>query len=527
MRLLNAVSAATLMAALASFWASPAAFAQSDARDSYGPIAAARAKPEPKAKTEATKAGPSKTELPKKPAKTEAKTSAQPAAEVATDGKAGKGKTASNAKAKVAVVKPETTGSLNATGADKLPALRDAYTALPIGERLAMQLDLIWSGDYRGLADGEFSDRLVDAVKDYQKRNKLKVTGLLAPEERASLAAAVAPRQDAAGWHMAEDPVTGARVGIPAKFATKVTPGSNGTRWSSEQGQLQIETFRIDTGATLEAVFDQQKKMPRRRVSGSSLLSDSFVIIGMQGLKKMRVVGFVRDGEVRGLTILYDQAMEGSIDPLVMPISGTYLPFAQGLALAGVAEAPRRKVEYGTGVFVSAAGHVLTDRRVVEGCQIITLPGLGHAERVAEDRDAGLALLRINGVSGQGVAPLAAGDDDASSVTLVGVADPAAQAGGGVVSVATARVDSNAHSLDPTPAPGFSGAAAFSASGRLAGVVRLHPVLTSSAAPAAAQGGVVPAEAIRRFLQGNNVASSDATLADAKSAVTRVICVRK
>jgi peptidoglycan hydrolase-like protein with peptidoglycan-binding domain len=446
---------------------------------------------------------------------------------VATDGKAGKGRNARNPKAKLAVTgKPETTGSLNAAGADKLPALRDAYMALPMSERLAIQLDLTWSGDYRGLADGEFSDRLVEAVKDYQKRNKLKVTGLLAPEERAALAAVIAPRQNEAGWHMVEDPVTGARLGIPAKFATKVTPGPNGTRWSSEQGQLQIETFRIDTGATLEAVFDQQKKLPRRRVSGSSLLSDSFVIIGMQGLKKMRVVGYARDGEVRGLTILYDQAMEGSIDPLVLPISGTYLPFAQGFALAGAAETPRRKVEYGTGVFVSAAGDVLTDRRLVEGCQIITLPGVGHAERIAEDRVAGLALLRINGASGVGIAPLAGGDDDTSNVTLVGVADPAAQAGGSAVSSVKARIG-GAKALDPAPALGFAGAAAFNGTGRLAGLVQLQPVLTSSTAPSPAKAVVVPADAIRGFLQNNGVALSAAALDDTQSAVTRVICIRK
>jgi hypothetical protein len=240
----------------------------------------------------------------------------------------------------------------------------------------------------------------------------------------------------------------------------------------------------------------------------------------------MRVVGFARDGEVRGLTILYDQAMEGSIDPLVLPISGSYLPFAQGLSLAGSAGAPRRKVEYGSGVFVSAGGDVLTDRRVVEGCSIVTLPGLGYAERVADDRATGLALLRINGVSDVGIAPLAADDEDASNVTLVGVADPTAQAGGGEVSTAKAHV-SSAKALDATPAPGFAGAGAFNASGKLTGVVQLGAVLTSSTAPSAAQASVVPVDTIRRFLQQNKIATSDAALAYAASAVTRVICIRK
>ncbi len=56
-------------------------------------------------------------------------------------------------------------------------------------------------------------------------------------------------------------------MGLPAKIATRSTPGSSGTRWSSAQGQLQIETFRIDTGATLEAVFEQQKSLAKRRTN--------------------------------------------------------------------------------------------------------------------------------------------------------------------------------------------------------------------------------------------------------------------
>jgi hypothetical protein len=330
---------------------------------------------------------------------------------------------------------------------------------------------------------------------------------------------------------MVEDPVTGARLGIPGVFATKVTQLPSGTRWSSEQEQLQIETFRIDTGASLEAVFEQQKKMPRRRVTSNTLQPDSFVIAGMQGLKKMRVSGYVRNGEVRGLTILYDQAMEGSIDQLVGPIASAYLPFAPGFALAGAAEAPRRKVEYGTGIFVSASGDVLTDRRLIEGCSVITLPGLGHAERIAEDRLAGLALLRIHGASGFAVAPLAADGDEANDITLIGIADPAAQAGGSAVSTAKARIGGAgpARALDSAPALGFSGAGAFNAAGRLAGLVQLQPVVTSSAAAIAAKAAVAPIDTVRRFLQAQGIAGETAQdkPVDTKAAVTRVICVRK
>jgi hypothetical protein len=557
MRVLAAVWAALLTVALGS----PAALAQSDGREAYGPITASPAKPkttkptaakpaaakpntaqpntaqpntaQPDAAPQATAAKPRGPA----PAAAAAKKEAAKPAETPTEDRAASEKASNkkDAKKDAKDSKQKKVASADKSGGDaasKPPAIRDAYMALPHGERLALQFNLTWAGDYRGLTDGEFSDKLVEAMKDYQKRNKFKVTGLLSPDERTTLATAVTPRQNEAGWRVIEDPATGARVGIPSKFATRITTGPAGTRWSSEQGQLQIETFRVDTGATLEAVYEQQKGIPRRRLTTNNLAQDSFMLAGMQGLKKMRVYGYARNGEVRGLTILYDQAMEGTMDPLVAPIAWAYLPFPQGFSLAAAAEAPRRKVEYGTGIFVSAEGqtaHVLTDRRLVDGCQVITLPGLGHAERVAEDRLAGLVLLRINGASNIRIAPLAA-DNSTADVTLVGVADPAAQAGGNAVSSVKSRVSAAGpvRTLAPSPAPGFAGAAAFDASGRLAGMAQLQPMMTSGTAAAAPQASIVSADAIRRFLQESGVTEADqAKPADSQSAVTRVICVRK
>ena len=59
---------------------------------------------------------------------------------------------------------------------------------------------------------------------------------------------------------------------------------------------------------------------------------------------------------------------------------------------AALAPAPKRKVEYGTGIIVSSAGHVVTDRQVIDGCQFITVAGLGSAEVLAEDKTSDLAL---------------------------------------------------------------------------------------------------------------------------------------
>jgi peptidoglycan hydrolase-like protein with peptidoglycan-binding domain len=512
------------VAVLAVIVGGSAALAQGDPRANPGPVTGAtpaakpdaKAKPAPKAKSAQKK----ETAKPKPDAEAKADTEKKDEAAPAKP----KSKSAKEKK-------PATTGSAAASAPNGKPSgLQDTYAAIPPADRIAIQNDLTWGGDFSGPIDGEFSERLVQAVKAYQSRHKNPATGVMSAAERAALAAAVEPRKQAVGWRLIEDPVTGARVGLPGRFATKVTALPSGTRWASEQGQLQIETLRIDTGATLDAVFEQQKKMPRRRIEGSSLQADSFVISGMQGLKKMAVRGYARNGEVRAITILYDQAMEGTMDPLVAPISSAFVPFATGFAVAGLADAPRRKVEYGTGVFVSALGHVLTDRQVIDGCNIIALPGLGNAERIATDASGELALLRLYGVRNLAPIEMLGAAPGTTSVTLIGIADPQVQGGGAAISAVSAKlgVAAEASPLETVPAQGFSGAAALDAQGRFAGmvVVKTPVVAGPGGAPRAA---VVPAERIRNFLEANYVAPASGTpgVEAAKASVTRIICVRK
>jgi hypothetical protein len=126
-------------------------------------------------------------------------------------------------------------------------------------------------------------------------------------------------KQAQVGWSLVDDPVTGARIGLPAKQVPKESQTKNGTRWSSAQGQVQVESFKIrGPGTTLAAVYEQQKKEPAtRKLEVNLLRPDFFILSGMQNLKKFYVRAEIRDGEVRGMTVLYDQAAETIMDPVV------------------------------------------------------------------------------------------------------------------------------------------------------------------------------------------------------------------
>jgi hypothetical protein len=250
----------------------------------------------------------------------------------------------------------------------------------------------------------------------------------------------------------------------------------------------------------------------------------------MQGLKKFYVRAEVRNLEIRGFTLLYDQATEGIMDPVAVVMSSAFAPFpGTGLATL-IGPAPRRKVEYGTGIVVTTAGHVLTDAKVTEGCDVVQVSGYGDANRQAEDSAAGLTLLHIFGSSEFKALPIVHDGARAGELTLVGIADPQAQAGGRAVTTATARL--SGEGLQPSPQIGFAGAAALDSQGRFFGMVTLKTPVVASASSSTvplAPAAIVPVEMIRRFLDAEHVmpATGPAGVDAAKAALVRVICVRR
>lgn len=409
-------------------------------------------------------------------------------------------------------------------------ALKDTYAAMPIAERLAIQSDLVWSGDYNGGINGDFGERSIAAVKAFQKKHKGKETGILTPQERESLAAAVKAQRDQVGWTLVEDDaMPGARLGIPAKFAVKSERGSSGTRWFSARGEIQIETFREKMGgAQLSELFEEQKKNPKnRKVEYNALRSDFFVLSGLQGLKKFYVRVQLKDTEARGMTILYDLAMDGIMEPVVVAMSSAFTPFG-----SDGTEAARRKVEYASGILVSNAGHVITERQATDNCRTIVVAGRGNAERIADEENSDLALLRVHGASAFRPLPLSAEPPNGADLTLIGVADPQMQAGGKAVSVSQAKlrgVEGTRVLLDASPAQGFIGAAALDGQGHFVGMLDVNAVAVAGTSASAPQPALVPAATIRKFLEAANVspASGRADVETAEAAVARVICVRK
>src|SRR4029077_15545864 len=108
----------------------------------------------------------------------------------------------------------------------------------------------------------------------------------------------------------------------------------------------------------------------------------------------------------------------------------------------------RRRGGYGSAVVVSSDGALGTAARNVDRCEAITVPPFGHAERIAEDKTNGLALVRLYGARNLASAPFAESNIDSGDLALIGVADPLAQHSD-AVTAAPARLSKQ--TIEPAP----------------------------------------------------------------------------
>ena len=187
---------------------------------------------------------------------------------------------------------------------------------------------------------------------------------------------------------------------FPTKLVPQQSSDANGAKWSSPTGTIQVLLARRkEANPTTAKLAEREKKEPAGRTIDYTVVKpDFFVLSGLQGLKKFYVRGTFKGDEVRILTILYDQATENTVEPVVIAMSSAFNPFPSGVQIAG--PPPRKTVEYGTGIVVSDDGAIVADRQVTDGCLSIVIAGFGNADRVAEDKEHDLALLRIYGARG-------------------------------------------------------------------------------------------------------------------------------
>ena len=222
------------------------------------------------------------------------------------------------------------------------------------------------------------------------------------------------------------------RLGIPTKLVPQQASDANGTKWTSPTGTVQIQLARRkEANPTTAKLAEREKKEPGRTIDYTVVKPDFFVLSGLQGLKKFYLRGTFKGDEVRILTILYDQATENTVEPVVIAMSSAFNAFPAGAQVAG--PPPRKTVEYGTGVVVSDDGAIVTDRQITDGCLAIAIAGYRQCRsrrRGQGARSRAAAHLRRARTEAAQPRPAARRKP---RVDLTGIADPQNQGGGAAV----------------------------------------------------------------------------------------------
>ena len=160
--------------------------------------------------------------------------------------------------------KPKTVATIPIRPALQTPA--DTAKAMAQAERLALQSDLAWVGEYNGAITGEVSERMVAAIKDFQKGRGARQTGVLNPQERSELADTARRRQENVGWKIVTDAGSGTRLGLPTKLVPQQSSDTNGAKWSSSTGTIQVQlSRRKQADPSTAKLAEQEKKEPAGR----------------------------------------------------------------------------------------------------------------------------------------------------------------------------------------------------------------------------------------------------------------------
>jgi hypothetical protein len=207
-------------------------------------------------------------------------------------------------------------------------ASKAAFEQLAEAERRAIQNDLIWTGDFNGVAGGEFGKRTYDAMLAFERRAKLSADGVLAPPERAALRQAADAARASQRFEPVTDAATGIRIGLPAASLTQRIVVENGTVYRRPDGQVSLQLTRLPRAQSLTDLFDQLRQDgPGRKVSYRLQRPDWFVVSGEEGGRKFYTRLAQGPDSIRGYTFRYPATQAAAFDRMMIAIANSFEPF--------------------------------------------------------------------------------------------------------------------------------------------------------------------------------------------------------
>lgn len=368
-------------------------------------------------------------------------------------------------------------------------AAKHAFEALPEADRIAIQDGLIWTGDYKGIADGKFGKGTRDAIAAFAARNKFPADGTLDAKGRAALAAVATKAKDAVNFSVKADERTGVRIGLPLKLLTKVKPLASGTRYSSADESFSVETTHMAGAAPLQDSFNAAiADAPGRKVTYKVLRPDFFVVTGDAGASTFYTRMARGERGLAGFTITYPASAKARLDPVSIAIANSFVAFPEAAATAPAPIAspnanPSAPAAANVEGGVIKPGLTASGIAIAPGLILTSLPKTcseplvgGKKAKVAKQDDAdGLTLLSLPDAPAASL-PLRVTDPTGPAQVVILSFVPRANADeltGASGDLHKAEATGAWRLLAPLQSP-VAGAAIFDRSGALAGLIPLE-----------------------------------------------------
>ena len=434
-------------------------------------------------------------------------------------------------------------------------ASKAAFDALNAGDRSAVQEALIWTGDYQGVADGEFGRRTREALVAFEKRVGNNADGMVDAAELAKLRARAQELKTAVGFTLVPDPVSGAQIGVPRKLLSKTTADANGQTYAAADDSRKLSTFVVSgADADLAHYFETASAArPDRRITYKVLKPDFLVVSGESGGAKTytRVTRVVAGGQtvLRGFTLSYPSGVARDFNPVALAIANSFNPQGKlagagpaatppsaAATLAAAKDTPAQAATAATPVPparppAAAPGPMttVTATLLAAGKAMAVLPAScvapaanGAPLRIlAGDPESGLALLEVSSGKASPVSFSATPIADGAPLVIVGFAETFTALAPSTLSVAPGEAIVDAGPEHPRVTaplqPPAAGSAVFDRAGQLAGVIGREPREPRRFA------GIVPLAThpvipLRRLLQVSAIAGAVPPKADAADA---------
>jgi serine protease Do len=291
------------------------------------------------------------------------------------------------------------------------------FNSLTESARKDIQTDLIWTGDYGQLVDGEFGNGTFAAIKTYETRIAVVDDGVLSEFEQAQLKSDAISERQKVGFTQTYDENGKFWIKLPTSFLRKSKVDSDGTVWVSKDDRLTIlvsrerydgGSFKITyrNGATSDIFGEIKYQTFRERY---------FIISGVKAHKKIYARGKDDNGTVLVFFAVWaDGGGDSDIRKLVVAISNSMqdedeklsprlpVPKPENETVAqsdderidqGPLAVPtipvKKEIQTGTGFFVSTTGYLITNAHVVGGCTDATL-------FLSDGRESNATIVRRN-----------------------------------------------------------------------------------------------------------------------------------